>query len=263
MPKICKSCGREYTEEYCEHCGYGNPDIKIKATKKYQTKIPERFLPPEEQERLAKERLTEGKRPKTKTDKQKRNQKILLIVLIALIAGIIFYVLNSQGILFSNNPEELVNQYFTSISEMDYDKYNDCFTDDLADANNKAIKAQDLDKDKAMETLYSDYINVFGNDFKSDIKIEETSDMDKGDIIEEEMNYQTQFKKTISIEEGKNIKTTVKFEGSKSTDEIEFNVYVGKLGGKWYILNVKETEEITQSTSVSSSSSANTSEKTQ
>lgn len=261
MPKICKSCGREYTQEYCEHCGYGNPDIKIKATKKYQTKIPERFLPPEEQERLAKERLAKGKRPKTKTDKQKKNQKIVLIALIILVAGIIFFVLYSQGILFSNNPKQLVNQYFTSISEMDYDKYNNCFTDDLADANDKAIKAQGLDKDEALEVLYSDYINVFGKGFKTDIKIEETSDMNKGEIIEEEMNYQTQFKKTISIEEGKNIKTKVKFEGSKSTDEIEFNVYAAKLGSKWYILNVKETEDITKSTS--SSNTGSTSEKAQ
>lgn len=261
MPKICKSCGREYTQEYCEHCGYGNPDIKIKAAEKYKTKIPERFLPPEEQERLAKERLANGKKPKTKTDKQKNNQKIVLIALIILVAGIIFFALYSQGILFSNNPKQLVNQYFTSISEMDYDKYNNCFTDDLANANDKAIKAQDLDKKDALEVLYSDYINVFGKGFKTDIKIEEISDMNKGEIIQEEMNYQTQFKRIISIEEGKNIKTTVKFEGSKSTDEIEFNVYIAKLGSKWYILNVKEAENITQSDSLSNTGS--TSEKAQ
>lgn len=255
MPKICKSCGKEYTEEYCEHCGYGNPDIKIKAAEKYKTKTPERFLPPEEQERLAKERLAQGKKPKTKTNKQKKNQKIVLIALIILVVGIILFVLYSQGILFKNSPEELVNQYFTSISEMNYDKYNDCFTSDLASANDKAIKDQNLDKDEALEMLYSDYINVFGKGFKTDIKIEKTSDMDKGEIIEEEMNYQTQFGKIISIKEGKNIKTIVKFDGSKSTDEIEFNVYIGKIGSRWYILNIKEAEDITQSASETSSSS--------
>ena len=244
MPKICKSCGKEYTGEYCEHCGYGDPDLKIKATKKYETKIPERFLPPEEQERLAKERLAQGKRPKTKTVKQKRNQKILLIVLVIAVVGIIFFVLFNQGVFSQNDPEELVNQYFTSISEMDYDNYNACFSSDLAKENNKGIKSQDLDKDKAMETLYSDYINVFGKGFKSTVKIDETLDMDKGDIIEQEMDYQEQYGKSVSIEEGKIVKTTVKFEGSKSSEDVKFEVYVARIGAKWCILNVKETDDV-------------------
>lgn len=248
MPKICKSCGKEYTGKYCEHCGYGNPNLKIKAAKKYETKIPERFLPPEEQERLAKERLAQGKRPKTKTTKQKRNQKILLIILIIAVAGIVFFVLYNQGMLSKNDPEKLVNQYFTSISEMDYDNYNACFSSELAKENNKGIKSQGLDKDTAMETLYSDYINVFGKGFKSTVKIDKTSDMNKGDIIEQEMDYQDQYGKVVSIEEGKIIKTTVKFEGSKSSEDVRFEVYVARIGAKWCILNVKETDDI-QSTS--------------
>ena len=246
MPKICKSCGKEYTGEFCEHCGYGNPNLEIKAAKKYETKIPERFLPPEEQERLAKERLAQGKKPKT--TKQKRNQKILLIILVIAVAGIIFFVLYNQGMFSSKDPNELVNQYFTSISEMDYDKYNACFSSDLAKENNKGIKSQGLDKDTAMETLYSDYINVFGKGFKSTIKIDDTLDMDKGDAIEQEMDYQEQYGKSVSLEEGKIVKTTVKFEGFKSSEDVKFEVYVARIGAKWCILNVKETDDI-QSTS--------------
>ncbi len=248
MPKICKSCGKEYTGEFCEHCGYGNPNLEIKAAKKYETKIPERFLPPEEQERLAKERLAQGKKPKTITTKQKRNQKILLLILVIALAGIIFFVLYNQGMFSSNDPNELVNQYFTSISEMDYDKYNACFSSDLAKENNKGIKSQGLDKDTAMETLYSDYINVFGKGFKSTVKIDETLDMDKGDVIEQEMDYQEQYGKSVSLEEGKIVKTTVKFEGSKSSEDVKFEVYVARIGAKWCILNVKETDDV-QSTS--------------
>ena len=248
MPKICKSCGKEYTGEFCEHCGYGNPNLEIKATKKYETKIPERFIPLEEQERLAKERLAQGKKPKTITTKQKRNQKILLLILVIALAGIIFFVLYNQGMFSSNDPNELVNQYFTSISEMDYDKYNACFSSDLAKENNKGIKSQGLDKDTAMETLYSDYINVFGKGFKSTVKIDETLDMDKGDVIEQEMDYQEQYGKSVSLEEGKIVKTTVKFEGSKSSEDVKFEVYVARIGAKWCILNVKETDDV-QSTS--------------
>ena len=29
--KICKSCGKEYKGEYCEHCGYGDPKLKTHA----------------------------------------------------------------------------------------------------------------------------------------------------------------------------------------------------------------------------------------
>lgn len=248
MPKICKSCGKEYKEEYCEHCGYGNPDIKIKATKKYKTKIPERFLPPEEQERLAKERLAQGKKPKSKTDKQKRKQKITLILLVIFVLGIILFVLFEQGILSINNPEKLVNQYFTSISEMDYKKYNACFSSDLAKENNATIKAEGLDKDEAMEALYSDYIGVFGKGFKSTVKIDEIADMDKGTIIEEELNYQKQYDKIISIKEGKVVKTTVTFKGSKSSEDVKFKVYIAKMGMKWCILNVEEIEEDIQTT---------------
>ncbi len=256
MPKICKSCGKEYTGEFCEHCGYGNPNLKIKAAKKYETKIPERFLPVDEQERLAKERLAQGKKPKNKTAKQKRNQKILLIILVIAVAGIILFVLYNQGMFSQNDPDELVNQYFTSISEMDYKKYNSCFSSDLASANNEAIRSQGLDKDKAMETLYSDYINVFGKGFKSTVKINETIDMDKGDIIEQEMDYQNQFGKSIDIKEGKIIKTTVKFKGSKSTEDVKFEVYIAKIGAKWCILNVKETDG-TQSASNTTTTSTN------
>ncbi len=253
MPKICKSCGKEFTEEYCEHCGYGNPDIKIKATKKYKTKIPERFLPPEEQERLAQERLAQGKKPKTKTDKQKRKQKIILICLIAVIIGIIFYVLYNRGILFSKSPEQLVNQYFTSIAEMDYNKYNSCFNDELAELNDSTIKKSDISKKEAMKALYSDYISIFGEEFKADININSISDMDKGEIIEEEISFQSQYEKSITIDEGKKINTTVKFSGSKSSQKIEFNVYTAKLDGKWRIINVEETEEIDQTGTSSAS----------
>lgn len=256
MPKICKSCGKEYTGDFCEHCGYGNPNLEIKAAKKYETKIPERFLPPEEQERLAKERLAQGKKPKTKTTKQIRNQKILLIILVIAVSGIIFFVLYNQGMFSSNDPNELVNQYFTSISEMDYDKYNDCFSSDLAKENNKGIKSQGLDKDTAMETLYSDYINVFGKGFKSTVKIDETLDMDKGDVIEQEMDYQEQYGKSVSLEEGKIVKTTVKFEGSKSSEDVKFEVYVARIGAKWCILNVKETDDIQSTSQISDLTSA-------
>lgn len=256
MPKVCKSCGKEYTGEFCEHCGYGNPNLKIKAAKKYETKIPERFLPLDEQERLAKERLAQGKRPKNKSSKQKRNQKILLIVLVIAVLGIIFFVLYNQGLFSQNDPNELVNQYFTSISEMDYKKYNACFSFDLAKENNKGIKSQGLDKDKAMGTLYSDYINVFGKGFKSTVKIDETSDMDKGDIIEQEMDYQNQYGKSIDIKEGRIIKTTVKFEGSKSTENVKFEVYIARIGAKWCILNVKETDDAQSAPQTANSSTA-------
>ncbi len=244
MPKICKSCGKEYTGEYCEHCGYGNPNLKIKAAKKYKTKIPERFLPLDEQERLAKERLAQGKKPKNKTVKQKRNQKILLIILVVLVVGIILFVLYNQGMFSRNDPDDLINQYFTSICEMDYDKYNACFSRDLAKENNKAIKAEGLDKDKAMETLYSDYINVFGKGFKSTVSIDETTEMDRGDIIKEELDYQEQYGKSVSIAEEKVVKTTVSFEGSVSSEDVKFDVYIGRIGAKWCVLNVKEVDDI-------------------
>ena len=50
MSKICKSCGKEYKGEFCEHCGYGDPDLEIKAVKKYQTNKPVRFMTAEEKE---------------------------------------------------------------------------------------------------------------------------------------------------------------------------------------------------------------------
>ena len=52
MSRICKSCGKYFDGDYCNHCGYGKKDIKTKAAEKYKKNTtPVRFMTDEEKKK--------------------------------------------------------------------------------------------------------------------------------------------------------------------------------------------------------------------
>ncbi|MBQ8378381.1 MAG: hypothetical protein IJX42_04535, partial [Oscillospiraceae bacterium] len=75
MIKYCKSCGKEYKGDYCEHCGYGKPDLEVKAYDKYKVNKPERFMTDEEKAQRAEELKAKReavKKQENKTSSQRR-----------------------------------------------------------------------------------------------------------------------------------------------------------------------------------------------
>lgn len=238
MPKYCKSCGKEFKGEFCEHCGYGNPNIEIKATKKYETKIPERFL---EEQKKDIEKNTDTKKSNTKVVNKKKQQLVFLVVLLVVVAGIVLFALYKNGVIFkSRTPEKVTTQYFTAISDMDYDMYIDCMTDGYIDSFNDGLENKNIEKADAIKELYKDYVEEFGEGFKTTVSFGRISSIGNAEIDTFEEDYESQYGDNINISDAKCVRTEVIYKGDKKTTTTYYNVYVGKVGRDYCIMNVED-----------------------
>ena len=128
MIKYCKSCGKEYKGDWCEHCGFGKPDLEIKAFDKYKVNKPERFMTEEEKAQRAEEYKKQAKESsKNKTSakplqKPAKGSQWGFIILVAVVfAAIVIFMLWQNGIIFHKDKTEVITTYFNSIQTNDFE----------------------------------------------------------------------------------------------------------------------------------------------
>lgn len=248
--KICKSCGKEYKGEYCEHCGYGNPNIKTKAAEKYKKiQKPLRHMTEEEKEEYLK--LQKENPQKIKNAAPKKAVKIAVgIVCVLIIAALVLFVLYKRGYIFNNEKkEEIAAKYFQSISDRNFEDFLSCFPPAIKDAYEQSAEDMDLASDKALDTLYSDYNKTYGDDFKIDTKLGKASAVENDDIEDYEAEYEKLYDEDINVSEAYVISATATIKGSVSSKDIYYEIYTAKVGGKWYVVNVSEISPTVKSNS--------------
>lgn len=239
--KICKSCGKEYKGEYCEHCGYGNPDIKTKAAEKYKKiQKPLRHMTEEEKEEYLK--AQKEKPQKIKNTAPKKAVKIIVgIVCVLIIAALVLFVLYKRGYIGgSEEKEDVAAKYFQSISDRNFEDFLSCFPPALKDAYEQSAKELGLESNKALDTLYSDYNETYGNDFKINTKLGKAKTVESDAIEDYENEYKELYDEKINVSEAYVISATAAIQGSVSSKDVYYEIYTAKIGGKWYVVNVSE-----------------------
>ncbi len=241
MTKICKSCGKEYTGEYCEHCGYGNPELKIKAADKYKKiQKPLRHMTEEEKAQYYKEHPSAKK-----SAKNKNGTKVLkaatLFFCIALIAVIVLFVLYKRGYIFTvNDKREVAAKYFQSISDRDFDEFLSCFPPEHKNAYEDEAEKMGISDENALDTLYADYREKYGDNFKFQANIGKESQLEESVISDYEKEYKSIYDSSIDVKEASVFSVDAKITGDKLTEQVYYEVYVAKIGGRWYVVNVAD-----------------------
>ena len=248
MIKYCKSCGKEYSGEYCKNCGYGKPDLEVKAYDKYKVKKPERFMTDEEKEKRAQELKAEREASKQQDSQvvakrrqaQKKNsQWAFIITAIVVFIGVVLLALYSGGYIFqSADKTDVIKTYFSAIENNDFDGYLGTMVEPMADQYRESAKELGISDSDAMKELYSDYIEGFGENYTITLKFGNEEKVDDGVISQSESTLKSAYGKSFDIKEAYKVAVNVVFKGDKAEETQDMYVFVGKIGRKWYILNI-------------------------
>lgn len=248
MSKNCKSCGKEYSGNYCNHCGYGNPDLKIKAYEKYKYEKPERFLSDEEKAQLSEKKKSHTKKVNQSTSNSQSgtiaNKKTsgwsFFVLVICVFAIIIFAVLYKSGKIFlPASKDDVIKTYFASIADCDFDGYVSTMIKPVAVGHKDEMSDANYSKNEYMKKLYADYTEGYGDGYSATVKINSYTVMLDIDITASEYTLKQAYNKKYNISEAFEANVDVSYNGSKKNETVNYLVYVAKIGRNWYILNIE------------------------
>ncbi|MCD8095935.1 MAG: hypothetical protein LUE12_07390 [Ruminococcus sp.] len=239
MAKICKSCGKEYSGEYCEHCGYGNPNSESKTLSRYKkSTTPVRFMT-EEQKTEYYDELNKAKESRRKSNgRLKHNPKQLriLIIVIIVVAVLIFGTLFGTGTIgFSEECTEVVAQYYEAIINEDFDSYASCFPSEMKDDYENDLVQTGYSEEEYMVAFKEDFVTEYGSDFTLEYEI-----LSYETITEYSLDgYEEAYGTTPNITEAALVVTDVTFSGENGSETFRMNCYVGKIGRHWKMFNMQ------------------------
>lgn len=248
MIKYCKSCGKEYSGDFCEHCGYGKEDLKVKAFDKYKVQKPERFMTDEEkQERselLRKKREQEREMSKKNGSKNRKNQKkksqwTFIVIALVVFVGVVLLALYSGGYIFQGkDKKEVISTYVSAIEKGDFESYLGTMVEPMADELRQEANKMGISDAKAIDELYSDYNEGFGEGYTISLEYGTETEMTSDDIKNSQEILKNTYGKDYKIKEAYKVATTLTFKGSKAEETVNWYFYIAKIKNDWYILNI-------------------------
>ncbi|MBO5448028.1 MAG: hypothetical protein J5994_01750 [Ruminococcus sp.] len=236
MSKLCKSCGNYYDGDHCDKCGYGKDSGTSKAAEKYKkARKPKRFRTAEDDAVYAKWDKEKQQNVRVRDPNANRN---FLIVCAVVVIGLIVFVLYQSGAFFKNTREDVVKQYFTAIQEGDYDSFLKCFPKEIKESYEDERKSLGLSKEEAMEEMYGNFKDEYGDGYKIEVEIGRQTKLDSDDYDMTEY-YQTYGVKP-SLSEVYDMSVSVRFSGESSSEEAQLYINVAKVSGRWRIFGLTE-----------------------
>ncbi|MBR1663095.1 MAG: hypothetical protein IJ696_02060 [Ruminococcus sp.] len=241
MAKICKSCGAEYTGDYCDKCGYGRKDITSKALEKMKKEgaKPVRFMTPEEKEEYYKElkRKQAAKKKQGKKKAKKASKKMLAGVLLAAVAVVVI-ALFATGTISLTSKTKPIETYFAAIQDKDYHAFAGSLHSKVKSQYESDIKDLGATQDNYMSDYYcKDLDERYGEGFTIKAEPGEPQKLGDEDI--------TKIKNESGISDVKSpyrVDTKVTFSGSKLTETADLTIYVSSQSGAYKIFYLKAAE---------------------
>ena len=235
MAKVCKSCGNFYKGDFCDKCGYGKEGTKSKVLEKYKKatpKKPVRFMTEEEIKAAGK-----GKKVVEQKTVDPNGRRNLLIAIALVTIGVVIYVLISRGLLFSNNRDDVIKQYFTALNKGDFDDFVDTMPKEIKKVYTDERSDLSLGKEEYMKRFKQELAEVYGDGLSINFTLgrEEqikTEDIDLGD-------YKKQYGSAPKVTDAYCVYCEVNYSGSKGNETVQYECYVGKVGWKWKIFNME------------------------
>ena len=240
MGKICKSCGNYYSGEYCDKCGYGKPAGVAESVKKYRKAArnkPPRMQTEEDKKLYAKWAKEEKQEQLTKRTDPKAKLHFLIVVVIAamIVTGFALY---KSGAVFSNTKEDIIEQYFSSISHSDFDKFVKCFPKEIKREYEDDRQASGLGKEEYMKALYGEFTESYGEGYSINVKFGDTTPLSAEDY--DMSAYKEQHGSAPKLSEVCEVVTNVEFRGTKGSQTSKLYIYVGRTNGYWHIFGMDE-----------------------
>lgn len=238
MSKTCRSCGKEYKGEFCEHCGYGDPNLKTHAADKYKTETPVRFMTPEQKkEHYASLKKKEEERRKNGGKKQRDPKQIRLLVIVAAAVGLlIFGTLFRSGTLGTGETNtDVVERYFAAVNERDLDKYLSCFPPEMKKDYEQDLADTGFTKREYMDAFCADFVAEYGPDLLLEYEILSAKPLADYSMDE----YKAAYGSVPSISEAYMVIVEVTYHGSQGSDSFRYNCYVGKVGRHYRLFNIE------------------------
>ena len=249
MAKICKSCGEYFNGDYCDKCGYGKTDVKIKSVEKYKKfNKPERFMSDEEKQEYY-EHMRHKQAEKAEKAKGKSNKNLLIFVAIVAVAVIIAGLVSS-GVISKGEKTDVVKDYFQALNERDFDKFVKCFPKEIKQEYKDDRSNLNYSKDEYMEELVSDFKEEYGEGFSFEVSCGKEKLIDDYSMEA----YKEAYGKVPNISETYIVAATVTVKGPDKTAEVHMECFVGKVMGRWKLFNMEEVPgTITEDTMSSAS----------
>ncbi len=238
MAKICKSCGKEFKGEFCEHCGYGDPNLKTHAADKYKSSTPIRYMTPEQKEEYyaALKKKEEERRLSGGKKKRDPKQVRLLIVIAAAVVLLIVGTLFGSGLLgFGEQNTDVVERYLHAVNERDFDKYVSCFPSDIKKDYEQDLADTGFSEKEYMDAFCSDFAETYGSDFVIEYNILNVKLLEEYSLD----GYKEQYGTVPNVSEAYLVVTEVTYRGSQSSETFRYNCYVGKVGLHYKLFNIE------------------------
>lgn len=236
--KICRSCGKEFKGAFCEHCGYGDPNLKIHAADKYKTEIPVRFMTPE-QKAEHNEKLKKKEEEKIKNGSKNKHDPKQIKILVIVAAAALFFILGtlyrSGAIGKKELNTEIVTKYFSAIEDRDLDSYLKCFPSEIKKELEEDLEATGYTKEQYMEALCEDITELCGDDLTIECDILNTKPLKEYSMEDYKAAYGT----APDISEAYVVYADVTFSGSKETQTYRYNCLVGKVGRHYKMFDLE------------------------
>lgn len=238
MAKTCKSCGKEYKGEFCEHCGYGDPNLKTHSADKYKSATPVRFMTPEQKKEYYESLKNKEEDRIKKGGKKERDPKQvrLLIVIACAVVLLILGTLFGSGLLgVGEKSTDVVEKYFHAVNDRDFDSYASCFPKEMKADYEKDLADTGFTEKQYMDAFCADFAEEYGDDFKLEYNI-----INSKPLEEYTMNgYKEQYGTVPNISEADLVVAEVTYRGSKKTEMFRYNCYVGKVGRHFKLFYVE------------------------
>lgn len=216
MRHNCPKCGNRFEGNVCPEC---NTAIETKAQR--QARALSKFEGGEVG------RLSEADRNK--------NKKVLIVMCILGIALVLF-VLWRNGFIGSSKYESVIENYFLSICERDFDKYTSCLPERIALDYESEMRELGYDKEQYMSELYSDYFAEFGSDMGVTLEIGKSEAVEQVYINYFLESYHESYGTELDYSNFIEVDVSAVFFGSNSTDTILLECFLMKDGADWYMV---------------------------
>lgn len=217
MRHNCPKCGNRFEGFECPDCG---TIIETRASR--QAKAASKFG-------------ASADLVKTNSAEKKKNSTAIIAMLI-LGAIFVLFVLWRNGVIGSEKYQMIVEDYFVSICERDFDTYLECMPERIADDHEQDRQELGYEKEEYMSVLYADYFDEFGESMGVHLEIGASSAVEQKYVDVFLASYAQEYGEELEYQRFIEVDVNAVFVGEKSSDTIKMECFLMKVGPEWYMV---------------------------
>ena len=159
-----------------------------------------------------------------------------LIAILVVIVLLLLFVFRDSIFGTGTGYQDVISQYFTSICDRDFSSYTGTVLTEIA--SNYEAEREDLEYSEYqyMDELYYDVFDEFGEDAQVTLTFGEATRPDDEYIDYFVESYEEIYGSSINTTNVYGVYVNAHFAGSLSESDIEFECFVLKTGGRWYMV---------------------------